>query len=123
MSIWTHVVGCVRVDGLPGIVPKCTKEAIRETIGPMSLFDDWNDKSKLPSGSEGSLHYEIIEYDFGLPWIAIPFWGDLRDFDNPDEIKKWWSELLPKLGMIRDAVLRVEVEGGNSYIFEAEKRS
>lgn len=109
MSTWTHVVGNIRVDDLPGITSHLRD--IEKTIGPMSLWGAENDGCTLPQGSEGSLQYKIIEYSKGLCWITIPIWGDLRDVDSHQAIEKWWDELMPKLGLIRDAVLRIQVEG------------
>lgn len=89
MSTWTHVVGTIRVDGIPG--------------------GEENLDSTLPAGSEGSLRYSINEYGGGLPWVIITIWGDLRDYDinDAEEIKVWWKELLPKFDIVRDAVLLV----------------
>lgn len=111
MSTWTHVVGCIRVDGIAML--GCSVAELKNTLGPLCTFEDWNDESTLPRGSEGGMRYEIIEYDKGLPWVAIPVWGDLRDFgaDDVAEIEKWWAETLPRLGMIRDAVLHIQTEG------------
>ena len=119
MSIWTHVVGCIRVDGIKEL--GASKINILKIIGPMSLWDKWDDSSILPSGSEGSLQYELIEYSEGLPWLSIPIWGDLRDFDDPGEIETWWNELLPKLGFVRDAVLLITVEGKSPIVLTNEK--
>jgi hypothetical protein len=111
MSTWTHVVGCLRIDGLPKIDPKFSVNHIQRTLGPMCLFDDyWHDESTLPCGSEGSLQYKIIEYYTGLPWIAIAIWGDLRDYESEQPIEDWWNALLKKFDFVRDGCLRIEVE-------------
>src|SRR3990167_5577525 len=115
MSIWTHVVGCIRVDGIPDLGARI--HTIEKILGPICTFDNWNDASILPRGSEGGLQYRIIEYHTGLPWIVIPVWGDLRDFDDTETIKAWWDEILLKLQWIRDAVLRVQVEGREPLIW------
>lgn len=116
MSIWTHVVGCIRIDGLPGLAMDV--KSIEKIIGPMSLYDDLNNNSTLPTGSEGSLQYRIIEYDTGLPWVAVPIWGDLRDFDNAQEIKEWWENVLSKFQIVRDAILLIQVENRTKLILE-----
>jgi len=123
MSQWTHVVGCIRVDGLPKIIEEHKIENIEKILGPMCLFDKWNDESTLPRGSEGSLQYQIIEYYHGMPWVVIPIWGDLRDFDNPKIIQSWWNKTISKLdstATIRDAVIYLEVEGEKSLILTHE---
>jgi len=84
MSIWTHVVGCIRIDGIPGLPTKGpnSPEGVERILGPMSLYGSWNDCCLLPIGSEGSLQYRVVVYDKGLPWIAVPIWGDLRDYHD-----------------------------------------
>jgi hypothetical protein len=62
------------------------------------------------------LQYEVIEYDSGLRWLCIPIWGDLRDYEDTAEIETWWNKLLPKLGMVRDAVLHIQVEGREATV-------
>lgn len=109
MSIWTHVVGNIRVDGIPNITG--TIEGIKAILGKICTFEDWEEDTILPLGSEGGLQYEIIEYGAGLPWVSIPIWGDLRDYDDVEAIKKWWFETLKKLKSIRDAVIVISVEG------------
>ena len=117
MSTWTHVVGCIRVDGLPSIEPNVfSKQKIKDILGLPCTYEKWNDETALPCGSEGSIQYEIIEYSTGLPWLSIPVWGDLRDYEDVEEIKKWWNETLEKLGMIRDAVLHIKVEGREAVV-------
>ena len=106
MSTWTHVVGCIRVDGLPTLGSNIA--GIEQKIGPMDLWDKPNGNCKLPTGSEGSLEYKIIKYSNGLPWLSIPIWGDLRSYENFDEIREWFTALLKELVGIRDAVLAVD---------------
>lgn len=115
MSTWTHVVGCIRIDGLPQF-NRGGKATVEQLLGPICTFEKWNDESTLPRGSEGGLQYQIIEYDKGLPWLAIPIWGDLRDYDSAEPIKKWWDETLAKFQIVRDGILRVAVEGQEPVI-------
>lgn len=127
MSKWTHVVGCIRIDGMPTIAPTHTVEAIQDVLGPMCLFDNWDDASVLPRGSEGSLQYQVIVYNTGLPWIAIPIWGDLSDYTDDVEIKKWFESILKKFsdfskGIIRDACLRVQVEGNEPILLQNKEQ-
>lgn len=106
MSTWTHVTGNIRKDGLPGVAPDHTVENLKKIIGPMEVWDeDIPEGVKLPTGSEGSLEYEVIEYSGGLPWVTIPIWGDLRNYDDLDAIKIWWFQTLKDLGGIRQAIL------------------
>jgi hypothetical protein len=117
MSVWAHVVGCIRIDGIKQLGADTRK--IESALGPMCTFDEWNDASTLPKGSEGGLQYRIIEYDTGMPWVAIPIWGDLRDFDNANEIETWWLKTLPALGTVRDAVLQIVVDGVTTVLTDA----
>ncbi len=123
MSIWTHVVGSIRMDGIPGILPESCKERLLKVLGPMDTFNEPNDASTLPRGSEGSLRYEIIEYGTGLPWVIIPIWGDLRSYEDLPAIEKWFDDLLEKLGgMVRDAVLFVRCGNGTQAVFTSKKK-
>lgn len=115
MSVWTQVVGCIRVDGIPGLNDDYTVEAFKQKLGPICTWDDWNELSTLPRGSEGSLWYDILSYDTGseeygiLPTGVIPIYGSLRDYDSVEEITEWWHETLSKFHIVRDGVLRIEV--------------
>jgi hypothetical protein len=125
MSTWTHVVGAIRVDGLPHLNNEIfTSEKLRKIMGPVSTFHQPNDKTKLPCGSEGSLQYEIIEYYKGIPWVIIPIWGDLRDYYDLAKIRRWWFRLLRGFGkpyIIRDCVLTATVENGDTIVLTKDK--
>ncbi len=123
MSIWTHVVGNIRVDGIPGLIPESSVDHLIKLLGPMSTFDEPNDACTLPCGSEGSIHYQIIEYNGGMPWATIPIWGDLRSYEDLKEIETWFQGILQKLGSsVRDAVLMAECEYGGSRIVLTSKK-
>lgn len=115
MSTWTHVCGSFRVDGLvfPGS-PVCAKVSdIEKLLGPMCLFDKWDESSTLPRGSEGSLQYTVHQYGTGLPWVVVTVWGDLRDYSDVGAIRAWWDSIpakLPYATFVRDGVLVAEVE-------------
>jgi hypothetical protein len=119
MSQWTHVVGCIRVDGMPDLGANINE--IKKVLGPISTYDHFIDYTPLPTGEEGSLQYSLIEYDTGACWLAIPIWGDLRGYTSEDitkELIPWWNNLMKKLddskqhfAYIRDAVLHVYAEG------------
>jgi len=129
MSLWTHVIGSIRIDGLPKINEEVYNVGVVEAVlGPMSTFDEPNEECTLPMGSEGSLAYRVIEYDTGLPWIVIPIWGDLRDFGKKEDINRiveWWHKLLDtfvkKQFMIRDVVLRIEDENGFKIVLNGDE--
>lgn len=139
MSDWLHVNGMLRVDGLPKVSPTGYATVhIIQLIGPMLLpyFNllqnsertiiippsqgqyTTNPKIKcaLPRGSEGSLQYRVIEYDTGLPWVSVPFWGDLRNVESDGDVVKWFTQLCCQIdgqwGFIRDSVMLTQVNGG-----------
>jgi hypothetical protein len=115
MSLWTHATGVIRVDGLPfSPFEQYTVEKLAEFIGESFPFkkihkiatDAYNndepyinplDNCTLPYGSEGSVDYVIHEYNTGMPWAVVTFWGDLRDYDSPEEVIDWAKNLLDKL--------------------------
>ena len=112
MSQWTHVAGCIRVDGLPGF----GFDPDLSCLGRVVKYDDrdaWETGSDgLPMGSEGSLYYQIIEGEPGsFAAYAVAVWGDLRDYDSVDEIESWFKKVVidSKLS-IRDAVLVIHVD-------------
>jgi hypothetical protein len=107
MSQWTHILGIVRVYKEPAI-------SLSSVIGPTNLWDEDNfETCSLPTGTEGSIDYFISKHPKYEHEAMITFFGDLRDFGMRDlaGVQKWWFELLPKLGCIRDAVLSVNIEG------------
>lgn len=123
MSIWTHVVGAIRIDGIPSIDPDALDRLIK-VLGPMETFEDLSEdkniECKLPMGSEGSIEYNIHVYGDGLRWAIISIWGDLRDYDKPELIKVWFTGLLNDLNNndlpVRDAIIRIEVEGSDPIV-------
>ena len=118
MSQWTHVAGCIRIDGLLalGIEPDLS------CLGRVVTWDDLDgdaDPLGLPMGSEGSLRFEVLRNpDPGqMAAFTVPVWGDLRDYDDVDEIEAWFRKVVVESGlMIRDAVLSVEVEFARRYV-------
>lgn len=115
MSIWTHIVGAIRVNGLPGL------HAPNPSLGKTCTFDseswEW-DACDVPKGSEGSLQiefYPVVESHMNRGQFLI--WGDLRDFDTDDlpGLIHWMNgipETLKKQKLsVRDAVIQIEVEG------------
>jgi len=114
MSVWTHVVGCIRFDGFPTINRRFTVENAKRHLGNTCDFESedgaW-EKCTVPKGSEGSLQYEISEVGQGLVWLTVAIWGDLRDYDNVEEITVWFERVTQdKQWMVRGAVLEIQVE-------------
>lgn len=140
MSQWTHVGGVIRIDGIPslaGLNQEQEKAEIQKMLGNTCSYDDdeskW-DACNVPCGSEGSLQhsYSFVGHDdvgkgfiasSSLTRSAIGIWGDLRDYDDEQEIINWFKGILAKfqpnhpenkgLFSIREALLSIEVEGRN----------
>jgi len=119
MSTWTHVNGCIRVDGIPGLgLPGDTLASIRDILGtPVSYEQRKPVSNPLPTGSEGSFTYKIIRAGDGLVMWTIPIWGDLRDYDDVEAIEQWFEGVIHSGVMIRSAVLEVEVDGSPIVVF------
>lgn len=118
MSIWTHVTGAIRIDGVLALGDKYTIEILKKFLGNMCKFSSTQEEWKnctVPRGSEGSIQYHIHEYDKGLPWVVVTVWGDLRDYGDLegdfDKIVEWFTKICGGTYIIRQAILEVEVEG------------
>lgn len=128
MSQWTHVAGTIRVDGLSGAsgdVPRAEEMLLLKSIlGPTFSYCDSVEKFEkckaegLPIGSESSIQYRINIYgeEGSMDRGTIVIWGDLRDYDNVDEIRMWFFKSLAALQFdvstfdVREAVLVIDVE-------------
>lgn len=119
MSVWTHVAGIIRVDTIRGLTP--TPDF--EKIFIKSLFGD-DTISNMPSGSEGSLDYRIIENpdEASIAAYTVVIFGDLRDYgaDRTEDIKDWWEHVLSEFDMIRQAVLQICPEDGEPVILSKD---
>lgn len=122
MSQWTHVCGCIRVDAIRGIIGDAP-ETLRIKLGKIVRYEDEDYETTLPCGSEGSIQYDIIvnpdKQD--LAAYVVPIWGDLRGYSNVEEIKNWFNGVCDSIGMIRDAVLSIDVEYGTQEIVRYKK--
>lgn len=120
MSTWTHVAGVIRVNALRGFV----RTPDFEKIFISSTCRRYNKDCNMPTGSEGSLEYKILENPNvdSLAAYNVAIWGDLRDFGKDDitKIEEWWDRVLKQCGMIRQAVLQIEPEDGERVIFNYE---
>ena len=116
MSRWTHVAGVVRIDDLPFL--KAT--AWDAYFGKQCLWNDdcWEDARKhpeeyLPMGSEGTLHSQLwVNPDTrAMAAYTLMVFGDLRDYDTPQEIIDWFKKKVFGIPLVRQAVITVELEG------------
>jgi len=119
MSIWTHVAGCIRYDG---IFNEPSVESLKELIGPTCSFEDPYEKweaCRVPCGSEGSVEYKILTNPEPnqLARYVMVFWGDLRDYEDLSEIETWFKKISTHERFpTRNAVVSAKVEGGNELL-------
>lgn len=94
MSQWTHINAVIRFDSVAAL--------------GMNLPD----MSNVPSGSEGPMQLVIVKnpHDSSMASHTAMFWGDLRDYDNRDEIADYFNSITENQ-MIRSGLLEIEVEG------------
>ena len=137
MSQWTHVAGIIRIDSLVDLLggPDTTERMLRDRLGYTWDYDDLGnrareihiDNSHVPCGSEGSVQYKIVKTrpetgsgEHSLSWGHIAIYGDLRDFDDPNEIYNWLGNALVDVNKdgisIRDIIVSIVVEYSNQYI-------
>ena len=129
MSIWTHVAAIIRIDSIrvPGMGPQ-SKEELEEVLGPVAMFgssnEDWN-SCTLPCGSEGSLQYAIWENkdENCLAAFTVSVFGDLRDYEETKPIEKWFNAFCSKFPLIRQAICIVEVEYGETKVFQYKEEN
>jgi hypothetical protein len=119
MSQWTHVCGAIRIDAMP-ILDNLTTSKIKKLFGNTARFEDGQDvwdKCNVPTGSEGSVQYRIDDNsgEYSLTWGVIYFWGDLRDYDDYNEIYKWIKKSCEHL-MIRSCSIKIDVEYKGKYL-------
>ena len=91
MSVWTHINGSIRIDGFDyGDLPKICKY-------------------NVPTGSEGGIEFNYQIVDTGAPLAVFNMWGDLRDYDNVDEIISWVKDTF-KGCIIRSGIVEIDCE-------------
>lgn len=123
MSQWTHVNASIRFDSIMGLKAPTEKELGRICRWADEDTSHW-DNPDLPCGSEGSIEYKIIQNpdESCMAAFVVVFWGDLRDYDNVDEVIAYFDRIT-KDKMIRQGVLEISVEYQQSkvYVFDNEK--
>lgn len=106
MSTWTHVAGSIRIDDFSTTIEEHKKKAA-EII--RTAFKN------IPCGSEGPFNLKIY-INRQLHYFAafvLTIYGDLRDYDNIEEIENWFNSVCSKF-IIRQAVLTIECDNGQS---------
>lgn len=119
MSVWTHVAGVIRVDSIRVFMP----DPKFDKIFVKSLWGDTN-ISNMPTGSEGSLDYRIIENpdEDSMSAYTVVIFGDLRDYgaNRIEDIKDWWEHVLSEFEIVRQAVLQICPEDGEPVILKKD---
>lgn len=116
MSCWIHANGFMVVRSFyedKDMIEKI-KNNIKTSLGAMIEFGEEEPEfayKYMPSGSEGSLRYDIIENDCS---IYISIHGDLRDMyqDDLQEIEDWYKESIKEISEIDGCYL-------DSHVFTA----
>lgn len=64
-------------------------------------------------GGEGTLRCELWRNPdtHHMAAYTVMIFGDLRDYDTPQEIIDWFKKKVAKIPMVRQAVITVELEG------------
>lgn len=111
MSTWTHVAAIFRIDAVKGFFGPQSREEIKEVLG--------RGNCTLPCGSEGSLKYDIWENkdDCSVAAFTVSVFGDLRDYEETDSIRKWFDSFCSKF-LIRQAVCLAQTEGCEAKVFK-----
>ena len=128
MSQWTHVNGCIRIDGIPNIEDNVDIKSIREILGITCRYNSPDKRWKecnVPCGSEGSIQYQIIPAGDGLVLWTVAIWGDLRDFGSKDvkKIRKWFKKITEESGLsIRSAILEIRIEYGKTIVLRYKEK-
>ncbi len=117
MSQWTHVNASIRFDGLMGMGLPTESD-----LGQMCKWGDedtshW-ETSKLPCGSEGSIEYTVVKTggENSLACMAVIFTGDLRDYEDKEEILNYFTELC-KGKMVRSGILEIDIEFQQTFVY------
>ena len=117
MSQWTHVCGAIRIDGL------------MVKHGPAKSLIGAKMHENKPTGSEGPIDLDFTytgyeeEYGGSLNIGTISVSGDLRDYDDYEEIFRWVEELRVSLKpymMFRSICILIEVEYKQLWLITQE---
>lgn len=119
MSQWLHVAGCIRIDAMQFLDGDPIVN-LRSSFGNTCSFDDLPEKwdaCNVPCGSEGSVQYGIRRTgdDNSMAWGLVYVWGDLRDYENVQEVYGWLKRACEER-LIRGCSVKVDVEYQKSYV-------
>ena len=118
MSIWTHVCGAIRFDGM----------LIKHQPALKMIESQIN--HEIPGGTEGPLDLNLYytgyeeEMSSSLNIATLVVSGDLRDFDDAYEIWAWVKDLVERLKpyiLPRQVALLVEVENKGLWLIRDQR--
>ena len=130
MSVWTHVCGLIYVDHMNFSNDLEKRDLFGAELESIFEID-------APEGSEGGLFIESVKgdgsgssnigpnYEFvdvSYRW-GLSIFGDLRDYDKKDDVKKWIINSIKQVknGLVRQGIVLIEVEGQPQLIWTFEK--
>lgn len=119
MSQWTHVNGSIRVDTIRRVMPDLDFVSLFKTCTFNSSPEEWA-ACNVPCGSEGSIQFNIWDNPdkAHLAAYTINFFGDLRDYDDEKELVKWLQDTCRELGIVRDAIMSVDIESKSYSVYK-----
>jgi hypothetical protein len=89
---------------------------IKDVFGNTCEYGERVDLCDVPYGSEGSVQYkvELTGTPSSLARVVVTVWGDLRDYDDAEEIVEWLKGTVKELNKqgigIRGGAFHIEVE-------------
>lgn len=126
MSNWTHVAGIIRIDSIRIFENNIDfDKLIGKEIEYDSSLTEWDTayehpEEYMPFGSEGSLQKSIwVNPDKDcLSAYTVSVFGDLRDYDDLQEVVKWFKITCSKFDdAIRNAVIVVHSDMNNQIVW------
>lgn len=142
MSIWTHVAGVIRIDGIYGVTEEIGSEAMLDRlVGKVLDFNDeldrWHDADEhpeefMPLGCEGSLKRSlwINPHMNAMARYTLSVFGDLRDYHDVNAVVEWFRNRCRQIHRgtndefecmgVRNAVITVECDDGNWAMWSSD---
>ena len=116
MSRRTHIAGLIRIDSIGELAGTNVEKMLKDILWPICSREEWDDKSTLPRGSEGSISYKILPYwdKNSLSRGEIAISGDLRGYGTEEDAKnfiKWVEGILAEIqgeARVRQGIIQFE---------------
>lgn len=128
MIRWTRVAGVVRIDGITFLNQTDWKAFFGKEVhfdSPNEVWDDANENPEefLPYCSEGSLTTTLWTNpnEDLVAAYTLSIFGDLRDYDTPQDIIDWFKKKIDAIPLVRQAVITAELEFGETLTWTYQK--